>query len=320
MAEQEEEEAPPRQTTAGSSSSFVEEALSGVFDQGQQAILEPSTGDTEKEVPAEVAAEDQFEADALEQLVKRQAGQASSPTAGSNRKSSTASSCGGGSRSSLSSTTRRQRYGKKGSPFAVPPPFDLPVIDQFGFPCAQTNPLTEDLWDARHQLNGSENELKPKGIRDYFSKVQSPKELRRDLKYNPHLSNTQSLLKSMSLPEIDDRKPSFICPDSGPPLVPTRHGFGGNMKDRDGMERLWNDRWHKSIAALNENCHPDHRTYFAQKSLFEESPSQNWRRYLDQEVAHGVWKSVACKKKEKFPPMGGRLRGRSGAPVPGASP
>jgi hypothetical protein len=224
------------------------------------------------------------------------------------------------SMSSLSSTTRRQRYGAKKSPFAVPPPFDLPVVDQFGFPCAQLSSLDEEDWNQRHHLNGSENELKPRGLRDYFAKIQTVKELKRDLKYNPKLSNTNVLLKSMSLPEVNDRKPSFICPDAGPPLVPTRHVFGGNMKDRDGGERLWNDRWHKGISILNDNCHPDHRAYFTQKSLFEESPSQDWRRYLDQEVAHGVWKSIKCKRSEKFPPMGGRLRGRSGTPIPGASP
>jgi len=234
--------------------------------------------------------------------------------------SRTASSYGRSSRSSLSSTTRRQRYGAKKSPFTVPPPFDLPCVDQFGFPCAQANLLDEGNWDERHHLNGSENELKPKGKRDYFAKYQTMKELKRDLKYNQKLSNTKSLLRSMSLPEINDRKPSFVCPDAGPPLVPTRHVYGGNMKDLDGEERMWNDRWEKGISLLNELCHPDHRAYFTQKSLFEESPSQNWRRYLDQEVDHGVWKPTACKKKGKFPPLGGRLRGRSGAPVPGASP
>lgn len=237
------------------------------------------------------------------------------------RKSSStpSSSVLGSARSSLSSTTRRKTYGAKRSPLAVPPPFDLPVVDQFGFPCAQVSLLDESAWDERHQLNGSENELKPKGIRDYFARVQTMKELKRDLKYNPHLCNTAPLLKSLALPEINDRKPSFICPDAGPPLVPTRHVFGGSMKDRDGEERMWNDRWHKGISILNDNCHPDHRAYFTQKSLFEESPSQDWRRYMDQEVAHGVWKTISCKKKDPFQPLGGRLRGRSGTPIPGAT-
>lgn len=232
----------------------------------------------------------------------------------------------GSSCTSLSSTTRKARYpSAKKSPLAVPPPFDPPVVDQFGFPCAQRSSiLDEDNWDTRHHLNGNENELKPKGMRDYFSSYAlEGKALKRELKYNPGTSSaptSQSLLKSMSLPEVNDRKPSPVCPDAGPPLVPGRHYFGGSMKDRDGQVRLWNDRWHKSIGALNENCHPDHRTYFTQNSLFEESPSQSWRRYLDQEIAHGVWKPIACKKPHKFPPLGGRLRGRSGVPIPGASP
>jgi len=239
------------------------------------------------------------------------------------RKSTSEPSVLGSSRSSLSSTTRRQRYGSmtKRSPLAVPPPFDLPVVDQFGFPCALTSSLDESDWDERHQLNGSENELKPKELRDYFSKPQTKKDLKREFKYNPKLSHiADSFLRNMSLPEVRERKPSPVCPDAGPPLVPTRHVFGGEMHDRDGMQRLWNDRWQKGISSLNDRCHPDHRAYFTQKSLFEESPSQNWRRYLDQEVAHGVWKSIDCKKPSKFPPLGGRLRGRSGTPIPGASP
>merc|ERR1711964_447159 len=106
---------------------------------------------------------------------------------------------------------------------------------------ALTNLMSEGDWDERHHLNGSENELKPQGLRDYFSRPETKKELKRELKYNPKLSNTSSLLRSMSLPEINDRKASFICPDSGPPMVPGKHVFGGTMKDRDGMKRMWND-------------------------------------------------------------------------------
>merc|ERR1719408_1230965 len=162
---------------------------------------------------------------------------------------------------SLSSTTRRRRYGgAKKSPLAVPPPFELPMVDQFGFPCAQKSDLAEDAeeaWDERHHLNGNENELKPKGMRDYFSHYAKPRELKRDLKYSHSLSNvptSRSLLKSMSLPEVNDRKATFVCPDVGPPLVPTRHVFGGHMKDRDGNTKMWNDRWHKGISILNDNC------------------------------------------------------------------
>jgi len=228
------------------------------------------------------------------------------------------------SRTSLSSTTRRKRYGSAmSSPLAVPPPGSDRVVyvDQFGFPCTPTTSLDENGWDTRHQLLCCENELKPKPLRDYFSKPQTERELKRDLKYNPTLSNvSQSLLRSLSLPEVSDRKPTPVCPDAGPPLVPGRHVFGGSMKDRDGMTRMWNDRWHKSIGVLNENLHPDHRTLFSQHSLFEESPTQNWRRYLDMQISPGVWKPIQCKKPSRFPPMGGRLRGRSGTPIPGASP
>jgi len=239
------------------------------------------------------------------------------------------------STSSLSSTTRKKRYGSlKGSPLAVPPPSSWRVtVDQFGFPCALTNLNDEAAWDTRHHLNGNENELKPKGMRDYFSAPQSLKEVKRELKYNPKIHNAKNVLRSLSLPEIIERKPTPVCPDAGPPLVPTRHVFGGTMRDRDGLERAWNDRWQKGISILNDHCHPDHRAYFTQNSLFEESPSQNWRRYLDQEVTPGAssvrdstgianprWKSIKCKKEGNFPPLGGRLRGRSGTPCPESDP
>jgi hypothetical protein len=232
------------------------------------------------------------------------------------------------------------------------------VVDQFGFPCAQTNSLDESDWDERHQLNGSENELKPKLMRDYFSKPLTMRELKAELKYNPKLHNTASVLRNLTEPEVSERqedskehpgplmasqrhsrshlekmrspesliRQKVIAPDSGPPLVPTRHVFGGNMKDRDGMERMWNDRWPKGIGELNEHLHPDHRAYFTQRSLFEKSKSQRWRRYLDQQVAVGAtltaeekWKPVGCKKRERFPPLGAPLRGRSGTPIPGAT-
>jgi hypothetical protein len=190
------------------------------------------------------------------------------------------------SRSSRSSASQRPRYGFRSSPLRVPLPFQgfVPTVDQFGHPVTILNRLDESEWNTRHHLNGNENELKPKPMRDYFSRPQNMDELVRDLKYNPSLYNTKSIIKTMSLPEINDRKPSPICPDSGPPLVPIRHFAGGNMKDRDGLKRVWNDRWEKNIGALNHNVHPDHRAYFTQKSLFEESPSQRWRRYLDQKT------------------------------------
>mmetsp|Transcript_39227 Transcript_39227/g.70386 ORF Transcript_39227/g.70386 Transcript_39227/m.70386 type:complete len:149 (-) Transcript_39227:51-497(-) len=115
------------------------------------------------------------------------------------------------------------------------------------------------------------------------------------------------------------RKRTPLVPDTGAPLLPTRHTFGGHMKDLDGKTRKWNDRWQNSLSALNDNYHPDHRAYFTQYSLFEESPSQRWHRFLDQEVEHGVWEPIKTKKRSRFPPLGARMRGRSGTPIPGAT-
>jgi len=220
--------------------------------------------------------------------------------------------------SARSSTSTWKRRQARGSPFQVPPPFLPPQVDQFGFPNSRVE-RHEGFWDERHHLKGSENELKPKLLRQYFSRPQNRAELVDDLATNPTLYNTRSILRTLDQPDASDRKRTPLVPDTGAPLLPTRHTFGGHMKDLDGKTRKWNDRWQNSLSALNDNYHPDHRAYFTQYSLFEESPSQRWRRFLDQEVEHGVWEPIKTKKRSRFPPLGARMRGRSGTPIPGAT-
>lgn len=83
---------------------------------------------------------------------------------------------------------------------------------------------------------------------------------------------------------------------------------------------LYSCSW-SGIAMLNEHCHPfstrslqttsllrtrrsksgtlgicalrDHRTYFTQRSLFERSPSQVYRRFLHQALLSSLWMQVA---------------------------
>mmetsp|Transcript_108267 Transcript_108267/g.170715 ORF Transcript_108267/g.170715 Transcript_108267/m.170715 type:complete len:375 (-) Transcript_108267:68-1192(-) len=327
--------------------------------------------------------------------------------------------------SSRSAGSQKPRWTIK-SPLKVPPPVrSRPVVDRFGHPITLSTKLDETLWDKRHQLGCNENDLKPKLQRDYFSRPHTMQELvdhfentiateksrllrgMSDATTTPVLQVARSMLQTMSMPEFNDRKPSFITPDTAPPLVPIRHVVGGAMKDRDGLQRLWNDRWEKGIGLLNDNCHPDHRAYFTQNSLFEDSQSQRWRRYLDQKTyefnrefqkpddprmpndpglqfgtmpwnsAKGqlvvqkvkkeswamkngilegamilsinskpvasmnetdfekawsrrplllaikqdnpVWTPIRCTKPHRFPPLGCRMHGRSGTPIPGAT-
>eukprot|EP00421_Protoceratium_reticulatum_P000919 CAMPEP_0168369518 /NCGR_PEP_ID=MMETSP0228-20121227/6796_1 /TAXON_ID=133427 /ORGANISM="Protoceratium reticulatum, Strain CCCM 535 (=CCMP 1889)" /LENGTH=305 /DNA_ID=CAMNT_0008382375 /DNA_START=36 /DNA_END=950 /DNA_ORIENTATION=- len=190
-----------------------------------------------------------------------------------------------------------------GAAFRARPPFKAPSVDRFGFPRAQPSKSPDESWNGRHHLNGSENELKPRGLRRYFSAPQSHEDLRTELSTSSVLKNTKSILANLDSPKAAEAPRSPLSADAGAPVCPSRHVFGGTMKDLDGAERTWNDRWHKSMALLNDNLHKDHRAYFTQNSLFEESPSQQYRRYLDQEVSPGNWKSISMKKAPLFPPL-----------------
>mmetsp|Transcript_36836 Transcript_36836/g.102225 ORF Transcript_36836/g.102225 Transcript_36836/m.102225 type:complete len:291 (+) Transcript_36836:135-1007(+) len=226
-------------------------------------------------------------------------------------------------------TSKRQTLGLgRTSPFRTTP-FKL---QRSGRPKYQDSRSNNSLlqryqeWDERHHLKCDDNDLKPQLIREYFSKPEPLSEVMKTLRLNASLSSPslsdaglrsgpEGMLRKLAAPEARAYR-SFVTADSGPSLLPARHSAGGEMRDRDGRPRTWNNRWHRSVAMLNDQCHPDHREYFTQTSLFAASPSQRYRRFLDQEDAPGLWTSIATKKPSRFPPMGGRLRGRSGTPVP----
>eukprot|EP00930_Biecheleria_cincta_P013134 TRINITY_DN11870_c0_g1_i8.p1 TRINITY_DN11870_c0_g1~~TRINITY_DN11870_c0_g1_i8.p1 ORF type:complete len:238 (+),score=35.18 TRINITY_DN11870_c0_g1_i8:149-862(+) len=159
----------------------------------------------------------------------------------------------------------------------------------------------QSSWDERHHLNGSENEAKPKMLRDYFSKPESLPELKQTLTQMP---NVKSVLAKLEADEVPPCQPSFVSADHGVAVCPTRHIKGGHMLDRDGDLITWNDRWHAGLHLVNDGLHPKHRAGFASKSLFETSPSQRWRRHEDVELAHGVWRPIQVRKAERFPPLG----------------
>eukprot|EP00439_Symbiodinium_sp_Y106_P001219 s1091_g1.t1 len=149
----------------------------------------------------------------------------------------------------MKSTIRRTQTCLKRSPFEEPLPWAKPVTD-------------------KHHHLGMSNDDVPKGRRTYFSKPESLAE-----RSNPSIKNAEGILQRLELGDLPQRPRSFITPDAGAPVCPQRHVFGGTMLDRDGMGRTWNSRWSAGIAMINEHCHPDHRTYFTQRS-----PSQQYRR------------------------------------------
>jgi len=220
----------------------------------------------------------------------------------------------------MKSTIRRTQTCLKRSPFEEPLPWAKPVTDKWGFPKPPSSSPPAEPWNWRHHHLGMSNDDVPKGRRTYFSKPESLAELKEALRSNPSIKNAEGILQRLELGDLPQRPRSFITPDAGAPVCPQRHVFGGTMLDRDGMGRTWNSRWSAGIAMINEHCHPDHRTYFTQRSLFERSPSQQYRRFLHQERKPGEWVSIDQRRPARFPPLGGLLTGRSGAPIPGAMP
>eukprot|EP00933_Yihiella_yeosuensis_P019015 TRINITY_DN1546_c0_g1_i1.p1 TRINITY_DN1546_c0_g1~~TRINITY_DN1546_c0_g1_i1.p1 ORF type:complete len:208 (-),score=36.15 TRINITY_DN1546_c0_g1_i1:462-1085(-) len=156
-------------------------------------------------------------------------------------------------------------------------------------------------WDDRHHLGGEENELKPKQLRAYFSKPQTEDALKLHLMRSP---NSQTILSKLESEEVPYSKPTPLSADAGPPVCPSRHVNGGDMDDRDGEPIPWNNRWHAGIHIANEQFHPMHRAGFATKSLFENAPSQRWRRLEDVEVETGAWRPIQTKRPNRFPPLG----------------
>jgi len=162
-------------------------------------------------------------------------------------------------------------------------------------------------WNERHQLGAVENSLLPKGKRLYFSRPASLPELKSELrnirKTAPCLVPSDNFLREIEKPDLPAQKPTSIGADAGPPTLPERHGLGGSMLDRDGKVRQWNNRSHAGV--VNDGMHPLHRQYFSKESVFQQAPSQRWRRHLDHEVKPGLWHQNHSEKPVRFPPLGG---------------
>jgi len=180
-----------------------------------------------------------------------------------------------------SSASRASASSTRSSPFRLQPPFQAPKADHTGFAKFQLyRPSHTQDWDERHHM-----EFTRKGDR------------------KAHKESSPSLLRD---PEGKEPKPprSPITPDCAPPVLHERHAFGGSMKDRDQRVRPWSDRWHTGIHRLNDGMHHSHRQYFVQKSIYETAPSQQWRRYTDQQVGPGQWLPIETKRPHPFPTLG----------------
>jgi len=155
-------------------------------------------------------------------------------------------------------------------------------------------------WDMRFHIVDETNDLKPKQLRQYFSRPASLPQLCEDLAKR---GVPKARLEELQDKEVPPRRPEApISADSGPPVIPGRHRIGGKM-EQQGQPVPWNDRWHTGVHLYNEGMHPKHRAGFSRPSVFEESKSQLWRRQGHVEVAPGIW-SPAKRYVSRFPPLG----------------
>jgi len=156
-------------------------------------------------------------------------------------------------------------------------------------------------WDGRFNLVEGENDQKPRNLRNYFSRPASLPDLKREL----HQKGQEALARHLASQEEKPIKHSVPnSADSSAPLLPLRHRLGGKMADMDtGNIVPWNNRWNAGMSNHNEGLHPQHRTGFSRKSVFEGADSQRWRRFVHVEVAPSVWRRAQCDSK-RFPPLG----------------
>jgi len=173
-------------------------------------------------------------------------------------------------------------------------------------------------WDKRHQLFADENESRPKGMREYFSYYPSLEDLKLDLRHSKRPASS-GLLTSLSEPEL--RKGQRGHPLSLSPLsadaelgllhdqrgshAPSHGGtHEGCMVNRDGDQQQWNNRFPSGQATLSQYWHHSVRHYFSQHSVYEEAPSQFWRRQRDYEAEPGVWRSWDTQKAHPLTSLG----------------
>eukprot|EP00438_Fugacium_kawagutii_P006121 Skav220129 [mRNA] locus=scaffold731:290006:296396:- [translate_table: standard] len=187
------------------------------------------------------------------------------------------------------------------SPLRCPPPWNKPLTDKWGFPKSLESPPPAEKWD---------------GQRTYFSKPQSMAELQAELNNNPASCSEcrHAIFAVKDLRSQISQAREYVEANPIRRLAWKAEAMSFESTEGDTEKetvRVCMEGGTESIAILNEHCHPDHRTYFTQRSIFERSPSQVYRRFLHQERRPGEWVSIDQRRPDKFPPLGGYLTGRS---------
>lgn len=180
-------------------------------------------------------------------------------------------------------------------------------VDRQGYPLIQVFPPDhKEDWDERHQLlvwvkgqRGDragrkvgdirpDNQLLPKDARTWCGPPNATTQSELP-KLQEHLGTLRHGPKMMARMQPPPHPPTELRHQPGTPMKlvgwaadvqnsrervsdnagPTeKYKFGGTMSDRDGKVRLWNERWHKDMASMNEGLHKSHRQYFVQQSLY----------------------------------------------------
>merc|ERR1740121_2048644 len=157
-------------------------------------------------------------------------------------------------------------------------------------------------WDVNHHHTPVLNEMKPKDKRAYFSRPQSLPELHVTLHHKGEHTAALRLVEDEIGPK-QEAKHNMLSADGTPPVIPHKHRVGGMMANGKGDAVPWNDRWHAGVHQLNDSLHPSHRQGFSKKSVFEDAPSQRWRRHAEVQVSTGVWRPHQASQ-PRFGPMG----------------
>jgi len=153
-------------------------------------------------------------------------------------------------------------------------------------------PLVREIrWNGRHQLNGFDNAMLPKGKRQFFGRAQSEPELEalltRDARQRPQFQN---LLDRLQGPPTPRERASKLSTDCFSPYLPARDEFHvGTMTDKKGRVTEWNGRHAFGPHNHSQRMHRSTCEYFSTPSLFATAPSQQWRRCCDYQDASGFW-------------------------------
>jgi len=139
-------------------------------------------------------------------------------------------------------------------------------------------------WTLSNFQGGDENCKKPQSLRQYFSRPQTEEELRE------YFLDAYGIYQNY--PSEDEAKKMQRERSTSPKNCDQGSPIGGIYKEP------WNNRWQMSLSQSNSSLPRGQRELFDKPSVLSHSPSQEWRRLNDVEVAQGVWKP--CRIRQPF--------------------